>query len=100
MVGPAGFGVPSSGGADASVSYPPGDPRNPPPTGPNSTSGQPQGYVGTDGRIYSDPAGTIPCGLCNAGAGVPVNVDLTTTPTVDPVTGEPTSGGGTTYSTY
>jgi hypothetical protein len=43
VVAPVGQ-APSGGGSDASQAYPPGDPRNPPPTGSASRSGQPIGY--------------------------------------------------------
>lgn len=99
VVAPVGF-TPTGGGEDGAIVMDPNDPSYVPPTGTGSNGGKPQGYVGPDGTIYSDPGGTIPCGNCNAGAGLPVNVDTTTTPTVDPGTGEPTTGGGTTYSTY
>jgi hypothetical protein len=100
VVGPAGFGAPSGGGSDAALTYPLGDPRNPPPTGSSSSSGKPQGYVGPDGTVYSDPAGTIPCGNCNAGAGLTVNVTTNIPGEVSTTDETTTTTGGSVHNSY
>jgi hypothetical protein len=76
VVAPVGQ-TPSGGGADGQASYPPGDPRNPPPTGSSSRSGQPAGYYNpVTGLTYSDPAGTQVCGNCTTDTSTQVNVGL------------------------
>lgn len=88
VVGPAGFAAPSGGGSDGQLSYPAGDPRNPPPTGSSSTSGHPMGYFNpATGLTYSDPGGTQVCGNCGTDPGTQVNAN-------DNPGGDPDNPGG------
>jgi hypothetical protein len=87
VVGPAGFAAPSGGGSDGQLYYPPGDPRNPAPTGSSARAGTPTGYYNpATGLTYSDPAGTNVCGGCSTDGTNQTNTGLGT-PTTAPAAG-------------
>lgn len=90
VVAPVGF-APSGGGSDSQLSYPAGDPRNSPPTGSSSTSGQPMGYFNpATGLTYTTPDGTDDCARCSMDPGTQVNAGGDP----DPANSSPTTGVG------
>jgi hypothetical protein len=95
LVGPAGFGTPTGGGSDGQLYYPPGDPRNPAPTGSSARAGAPMGFYNpATGLTYSDPAGTNVCGGCSSDGTNQTNA-TTATPSTAPTAGSDGSTTGT-----
>jgi hypothetical protein len=79
----------SGGGTSGMYLYAPGTPGVPDPTGPNANSGKQLGYIGPDGQLYRDAAGTEPCnGRCTSD-GTPTNQNYS-----NPAEYPPYTGGG------
>jgi hypothetical protein len=65
------------------------------PTGPNASSGRPQGYTDpSTGLVYANPEMTVACGTCNTSAGLVVNVGISSPTSQASTDGGDTGGEG------